>query len=729
MKKILFFALFFFTFRLFGQEPIRTFKGHIYGITSVCFSPDGKTILSGSLDNTLKIWDIATGKNTFLGNDEYVWSVCFSPNGKTALSGGNKTLKLWDIPTGQLVQTFLGHSHFVRSVCFSPDGKMVLSGSGDKTIKLWDTETGKEIYTFLDNDVVEAVSFSPDGKMILSAGWDKTCKLWDIENRKLIRTFLGHSKMVKSACFDPNGKTILSASEDRTLKLWDVATGKEIRTFLGHGGLIYSACFSPHGKIILSGSHDNTLKLWEISSDKEILSFLGHDNFVQSVCFSPDGKTACSGSYDATLKLWNVNLSPQDIEQYKQEQAKKEEAAKSAEIKRQEEARLAAIKQQTEKQYSSVSLSNSYKPQSPLYHKGNTAARVLLSSSACGNNIYVTTISGREVAIRTEAHHQFTQEGSGTGYWMDIYDFDEPVVKIAWNSGIVNLSGKWGSEYMVTFECREERVSSSGMFSSYRKVLDIYRLDSEKPIKEIDDAYFNQNCQNGTSKGCAEYLSRFESGAYRQQAAKLKEDKLLFENIRTMADCNKYLQTYPKGVHVSEVRDKITEFNAIAANEKQIKVNTNKALWKIGNKICLDNGRGVISGVINQWNEDKSMAQIKVLMHPGGSYDGNPLSTGVLMWVEATGKGWHICTDREVQSAASTNKGDNSCYSCQGRGTCEHCLGSGFRKCSKCDGKGVKEYGRFCSVDDGGCNGKQQVVCWRCSGNKKCTTCGGRGKN
>jgi WD40 repeat protein len=114
-------------------------------VRSVCFSPDGRQALSGNWGKTLKLWDIGTGDclRTFEGHTNDVRSVCFSPDGRQALSGSeDNTLKLWDIGTGDCLRTFEGHTHYVWSVCFRPDGRQALSGSGDNTLKLWDLSTG-----------------------------------------------------------------------------------------------------------------------------------------------------------------------------------------------------------------------------------------------------------------------------------------------------------------------------------------------------------------------------------------------------------------------------------------------------------------------------------------------------------------------------------------------------------------------------------------------------------
>ena len=306
---------------VYGVRERNRLAGHNSGVNSISFSPDGKTIVSGSWDSTIKLWDIATGEEitTLKRHSDRVTSVSFSPNGKTIVSGSwDNTIKLWDIATGEEITTLTGHRDFVCSVSFSPDGKTIASASGDETIKLWNISTGQQPTTLKSHsDGVISVSFSPDGKTIASSSYDHTIKLWDIATGEEITTLKGHSDWVSSVSFSPvceafsegAGKTIASGSCDKTIKLWDIATGKEITTLQGHSHSVISVSFSPDGKTIASGSADQTIKLWDIATGKEITTLKGHNNGVSSVSFSPDGKTIASGSRDKTIKLWDIAIS------------------------------------------------------------------------------------------------------------------------------------------------------------------------------------------------------------------------------------------------------------------------------------------------------------------------------------------------------------------------------------------------------------------------------------
>ncbi|BAY44986.1 WD-40 repeat-containing protein [Scytonema sp. HK-05] len=287
-----------------------TLGGHAKAVTGVSFSPDGKMLATASADNTVKLWDTATGKEikTLSGHTDRVWDVSFSPDGKMlATASADNTVKLWDTATGKEIKTLTGHKNAVYGVSFSPNGKMLASASYDNTVKLWETATGKEIKTLSGHtNTVFGVSFSPDGKMLATASADNTVKLWNPATGQEIQTFSGHTNWVNGVNFSPDGKMLATASRDKTVKLWETATGKEIKTFSGHTNAVKGVSFSPDGKMLATASRDKTVKLWETATGKEIKTFSGHTNWVNGVSFSPDGKMLASTSGDKTVKLWKT---------------------------------------------------------------------------------------------------------------------------------------------------------------------------------------------------------------------------------------------------------------------------------------------------------------------------------------------------------------------------------------------------------------------------------------
>jgi len=238
-------------------------------IDSNAFSPDGRKIVAGLTDGTLRLFDAISGNpigDPFQGHEDWIYSVAFSADGKAIVSSGlDKTLRLWDLQGNQIGAPFRGHENAVNSVAFSPDGKTMVSGSDDKTLRLWDLQGNQIGAPFRGHEnAVWSVAFSPDGKAIVSGSADKTLRLWDLQGNQIGVPFRGHKDLVRSVAFSPDGKAIVSGSFDKTLRLWDLQGNQIGAPFRGHEDWVLSVAFSPDGKAIVSGSFDKTLRLWDL---------------------------------------------------------------------------------------------------------------------------------------------------------------------------------------------------------------------------------------------------------------------------------------------------------------------------------------------------------------------------------------------------------------------------------------------------------------------------------
>ncbi|KAI9782132.1 MAG: hypothetical protein M1839_005479 [Geoglossum umbratile] len=292
------------------QEMLHTLEDHSGWVGTVVFSPDGNKLVSGSDDRTIRVWNVVTGQaeQTLKGHSGWVTRVIFSPDGSKLVSASNdSTIRIWNVTSGHVEQILESHSGWVASVAFSPDGRKLASGAEDKTVQIWNFVKGQAEQTLKGHsDAVHSVAFSPDGSKLASASHDRTIRVWSVVTGHAEQILEGHSGWVLCVVFSPDGRKLASASEDKTVRLWKVATGQAEQILTGHSVLVSSVVFSPDGSKLASASADRTVRVWNINTGKHERILEGHSNWVTGVAFSPDGSKLASASDDRTVRMWNI---------------------------------------------------------------------------------------------------------------------------------------------------------------------------------------------------------------------------------------------------------------------------------------------------------------------------------------------------------------------------------------------------------------------------------------
>jgi len=321
-----------------AADEVRRLEGHTDQLTSMTLSTDGKLLVTGSDDKTVRLWQFESGKEqrVLAGSATFVLSVAISADGRRVLSGSggefrnrrfspgsDRSVRLWDVDTGKELLKLDGHRQPVWCVKFLPDGRSAISVSEGEA-RVWDLAQGREVRRFGGRCSGQGVALSPDGKLLVTGSYpENSAQLWEVDTGREIHELAGNRAQIRGADFSPDGKRLLTGGGnfvrgggDTSLRIWDVTIGKELRLMSGATQLVWCVAFSPDGRKALSGGLDGIVRLWDVNSGKELHQFKGHRVVskspigeradVRAVLFTPDGTLAVSAGHDRTIRVWKL---------------------------------------------------------------------------------------------------------------------------------------------------------------------------------------------------------------------------------------------------------------------------------------------------------------------------------------------------------------------------------------------------------------------------------------
>ena len=287
-------------------RPLRLFENSA-GARTLASSLDGKRLLSGHADSSLRLWDAASGKllRTFRDHAGPVTGAAFTADGRRGVSvSEDGSLRLWDLDSGKCLATIMVHNGPVTALGLSPDGLLALTGGQDKTLRLWSVITCKHEGSFVGHEgPVSAAAFAGGGRSVVSASEDATLRVWEAASGECLRVLRGHAAPVRAAAVLPDGRGAVSASSDGKWRLWDLETGRCLNEAEG-AGAINAFCLTSDGAFALAAGQANDLKVLQSPSGAPAGAFAGHAGRVAAVAAEGDGPVFTAA--EDGLRSWQL---------------------------------------------------------------------------------------------------------------------------------------------------------------------------------------------------------------------------------------------------------------------------------------------------------------------------------------------------------------------------------------------------------------------------------------
>ncbi len=294
---------------------LHTLKGHSGAVNAVVISPDGKILVSGGSDRTIKIWHLGSMhlRHNLPKGKTSVESLAISPDGQTLVSGSKGgTVKVWELTTGTLRYTLPGiHSGVVTGLAIGSDHPTLFTASEDRTIKQWDLLTRQEVRTLqAGQTAVMAIALSPNNQWLASSSKGGTLRLWNVATGTLhLPPVNAHEDAINAILISPHSQSLLTASSDKTIKLWSLPDLELLYTFDRGQTAVNAMAIAPDTDIFVSGSEGGTIKFWNIKSRELLCPLNGvHFSAIQSVAIRSDSQVCVTSSAAGPLKVWQKKV-------------------------------------------------------------------------------------------------------------------------------------------------------------------------------------------------------------------------------------------------------------------------------------------------------------------------------------------------------------------------------------------------------------------------------------
>ena len=304
--------------------------GHSAPVLSLAFCTDGIHLISGSNDQSIRVWKLEKtsagnlqGQTIRILDGHYagVGALAIHPHsvGTQALlvsGSGDKTVRLWSLPSGNLHSIWRGHSKWLQSLTFTAQGRLLVAGQDGQSIRVWDGTSGRTLHSLHGHQgTAEKLTFSANGALLASGGWDKTGCIWALAQNKTQHILHSHTEAVVAVVIGagPRGQSLIaSGGLDQTVQLWDGATGSRLACWSGHHNRVVAFAFHPQGTLLASGSWDQRIGLWDLQGHQAPQFLHGHTSPIECVAFHPAGKLLASGSWDRVVNLWQLGSGPEE---------------------------------------------------------------------------------------------------------------------------------------------------------------------------------------------------------------------------------------------------------------------------------------------------------------------------------------------------------------------------------------------------------------------------------